>query len=103
VESDIRDNPAKSRFEMPLSVGALPVAYYKVENGRVSHAPHEGAATPTVRIAAGAWRFRSGATRWKKGDREVPLRVFLLRPTPRVWRTPRRLIEDGRPPTRTAL
>ena len=35
VESDIRDNPAMSRFEMPLGDGALAVAYYKVEDGRV--------------------------------------------------------------------
>ena len=40
--------------------------------------------------------FRSVATRWKKGDREVPLHVFLRRPTPGVRRTPRRLIEHGR-------
>lgn len=33
MESDIRDNPAMSRFEMPLGDGA--VAYYKVEDGRV--------------------------------------------------------------------
>jgi hypothetical protein len=35
VETDIRDNPAMSRFEMPLGDGALAVAYYKVEDGRV--------------------------------------------------------------------
>jgi hypothetical protein len=35
VESDIRDNPAMSRFEMPLGDGALAVAHYKLENGRV--------------------------------------------------------------------
>jgi len=35
VESDIRDNPAMSRFEMPLGDTALAVAYYKVEDGRV--------------------------------------------------------------------
>ena len=35
VESDIRDNPAMSRFEMPLGDGAPAVAYYKVEDGRV--------------------------------------------------------------------
>ena len=35
VESDIRDNPARSRFEMPLGDGALAVAYYKVEHGQV--------------------------------------------------------------------
>ena len=35
VESDIRDNPAMGRFEMPLGDGALAVAYYKVEDGRV--------------------------------------------------------------------
>ena len=34
MESDIRDNPAMSRFEMPLGDGALAVAYYKVEDGR---------------------------------------------------------------------
>ena len=28
--------------------------------------------------------FRSVATRWKKGDREAPLHVFLRRPTPRA-------------------
>ncbi|SIO64408.1 Predicted acetyltransferase, GNAT superfamily [Bradyrhizobium erythrophlei] len=35
VESDIRDNSAISRFEMPLSDGALAVACYKVEDGRI--------------------------------------------------------------------
>jgi predicted GNAT family acetyltransferase len=35
VESDIRDNPAMSQFEMPLGDGALAVVYYKVEDGRV--------------------------------------------------------------------
>ena len=35
MESDIRDNPSMSRFEMPLGDGALAVAYYKVEDGRI--------------------------------------------------------------------
>jgi predicted GNAT family acetyltransferase len=35
VESDFRDNSAISRFEMPIGDGALAVAYYKVEDGRV--------------------------------------------------------------------
>ena len=35
MENDIRDNPSMSRFEMPLGDGALAVAYYKVEDGRV--------------------------------------------------------------------
>ena len=35
MESDIRYNPAMSRFEMPLGDGALAVAYYKVEDVRV--------------------------------------------------------------------
>lgn len=35
MESDIRDNPAMSRFEMPRGKGALAVAYYKIEDGRV--------------------------------------------------------------------
>jgi predicted GNAT family acetyltransferase len=35
VESDIRDNPAMSRFEMPVGDGAIAVAYYRVEDGRV--------------------------------------------------------------------
>lgn len=35
VESDVRDNPAMSRFEMPLDGGAIAVAYYKVEDDRV--------------------------------------------------------------------
>ena len=35
MESDIRDNPAMSRFEMPLGDGALAVAYYRAEDGRV--------------------------------------------------------------------
>jgi hypothetical protein len=35
VESDIRDNPAMSRFEMSLGDDALAVAYYQVEDGRV--------------------------------------------------------------------
>lgn len=35
MESDIRDNPPMRRFEMSLGNGALAVAYYKVEDGRV--------------------------------------------------------------------
>ncbi len=35
MESDIRDNPAMGRSEMPLGDGALAVAYYKVEDRRV--------------------------------------------------------------------
>jgi predicted GNAT family acetyltransferase len=35
VGSDIRDNPAMRRFEMLVGDGALAVAYYKVEDGRV--------------------------------------------------------------------
>jgi predicted GNAT family acetyltransferase len=35
VESNVRDNPAMCRFEMPLGDGAIAVAYYKVEDGRV--------------------------------------------------------------------
>jgi hypothetical protein len=54
------------------------------------------AVRPGVWIAAGAWRFRSVATRREKSNREVPFHVFLRGPTPRVLRTPRRLIADGR-------
>ena len=32
MESDIRDNPSISRFEMSLGDGALAVVYYKVED-----------------------------------------------------------------------
>ncbi|WP_246252697.1 GNAT family N-acetyltransferase [Allomesorhizobium camelthorni] len=35
MASNIRDNTALSPFEMPLGGGALAVAYYKVEDGRV--------------------------------------------------------------------
>lgn len=35
MASDIRDNPALGRFEMPIGDNALAVAYYKVEDGRV--------------------------------------------------------------------
>jgi predicted GNAT family acetyltransferase len=35
VEDQIRDNPAMSRFEMPLGGNALAVSYYKVEDGRI--------------------------------------------------------------------
>ena len=36
MESEIRDNPSMSRFEMSLGDGALAVAYYKVEDGRIA-------------------------------------------------------------------
>src|SRR5262245_2490699 len=66
LESDIRDNPAMSRFEVPLGDDALAVAYYNVEDGRVvllhTEVPQE-LAGQGFRIAAGAWRFRSVATR----------------------------------------
>jgi len=91
LECDIRDNPAMSRFEMPLGDGALAVAYYKVEDGRVvllhTEVPQEPV-RPGIRIAIGAWRFRSVATRREKSDREVSFHVLLRRPTPRVRRTP---------------
>jgi hypothetical protein len=35
VESNIRDNPAMSRFEMLLGDGGLAVAYHKVDDGRL--------------------------------------------------------------------
>jgi predicted GNAT family acetyltransferase len=35
MESDVRDNPPMSRFELFLGDGALATAYYKVEDGRV--------------------------------------------------------------------
>ncbi|WP_407156615.1 GNAT family N-acetyltransferase [Bradyrhizobium sp. STM 3557] len=45
MESEVRDNPAMSRFEMPLGNGALAVTYYKIEDGRVvllhTEVPHE--------------------------------------------------------------
>jgi hypothetical protein len=98
VESDIRDNPAMTRLEMPLSDGALADAYYKVENGRVvllhTEVPQELSGMGYgSRLAHGV--FRSVATRREKSDREVTLHVFLRRPTHRVRRTPRWLIEDG--------
>jgi uncharacterized protein len=34
VGSEVRDNPAMSRFEMPVGEGGLAVAYYKVDGGR---------------------------------------------------------------------
>jgi hypothetical protein len=33
VESDIQDNPSRSRFEMPLGDGTLAVADYKKTDG----------------------------------------------------------------------
>jgi predicted GNAT family acetyltransferase len=35
VDGEIRDNPAMSRFELPLGDDAIAVAYYKVEDDRV--------------------------------------------------------------------
>lgn len=32
---EIKDNPEKHRFELPLEGGALAVSYYKEEDGRV--------------------------------------------------------------------
>jgi hypothetical protein len=88
-----------SRFEMPLGYGTLAVAYYKVEDGRVvllhTEVPQEFV-RPRVRITAGAWRFRSIATRREKSDREVPLHVFLRGPAPRVRCAPRWLTADRR-------
>ena len=54
MESDIRDNPAMSRFEMPLGDGALAVAYYKVEDGPVVLLHTEVPQKLWVRIAIGA-------------------------------------------------
>lgn len=35
MENNVRDNTAMSRFELPLDGGAVAVAYYKVEDGRI--------------------------------------------------------------------
>lgn len=35
MDEQVRDNPAMSRFEMPIGEGAVAVSYYKVEDGRV--------------------------------------------------------------------
>jgi hypothetical protein len=35
MDSQIRDNKAMSRYEMPLGGDALAVSYYKVEEGRI--------------------------------------------------------------------
>jgi len=35
MDEQVRDNPAMSRFEMPLTGGAVAAAYYKIEVGRV--------------------------------------------------------------------
>ena len=99
MESDIRDNPAMSRFEMPLVDGALAVAYYKVEDGRVvllhTEVPQELSGLGYgSRLARGV--FETLRRDGKKGSREVPLHVRLRRPAPRVRRTSRRLIADER-------
>jgi hypothetical protein len=51
-------------------------AYYMVEDGPVvllhTKVPQE-LSEPGVRIAIGAYRPRSVATRWENGDHEVPL------------------------------
>jgi hypothetical protein len=52
------------------------------------------AAAPGIRIAIGAWRFRSVAKRREKSDREVPLYVLLHRPASRIRRAPRWLTEE---------
>ena len=90
MESDIRDNPAMSRFEMLLGDGAFAVAYYKVEDGRVvllhTEVPQKLSGLGYgSRLAHGVFV----ATRREKSDREVPLHVFLRRPALRVRRAPR--------------
>jgi len=104
VESDIRDNPVMSRFEMPLGDSALEVADYKVEDGRVvllhTEVPQELSGLGYgSRLAHGvfqALRLPSVATRREKSDREVPLYVFLRGPAPQVRRAPRWLAADRR-------
>ena len=98
MESDIRDNSAMSRFEMPVGEGAIAVAYYKVEDGRVvllhTEVPQELSGLGYgSRLAHGVFE----ALR-RDGKRVIalPFHVFLRRPTPRVRRTPWRLIADGR-------
>ena len=60
---------------------------------RIASARRDDAGRPAKgTMAAGARRFRSVRTRWKR----VPLSCYSSRPTARVRRTPRRLIEDGR-------
>jgi hypothetical protein len=45
MDEEIQDNPAMSRFEMPIGEDALAVSYYKIEDGRVvllhTEVPHE--------------------------------------------------------------
>jgi uncharacterized protein len=35
MDEAIQDNPAMSRFEMPIGEDALAASYYKIEDGRV--------------------------------------------------------------------
>jgi len=89
VESDIRDNPAMSRFEMPLGDGALAVAYYKVEDGRVvllhTEVPQERSGLRYgSRLAHGvfeAWRAGSMARGWKRVIAKFP---FMSSDVPRL-------------------
>ena len=98
MENDIRDNPAMTRFEMPLYDSARsqsPTTRSKtVASSSSTEVPQE-----LFGLGYGSrlahWRFRSVATRREKSDREEPLHFLLRRPAPRVRRTPRQLIADG--------
>ena len=86
------------RFEMPLGVSALAVAYYKVEDGRVvllhTEVPQELSGLGYgSRLAHGVFE----ALR-RDGKRVIAKCPFMssYAPAPRVRRTPRRLIADGR-------
>ena len=35
MQSEVRDNAAQHRFELPIDGEAMAVAYYKIEDGRV--------------------------------------------------------------------
>jgi len=98
VESDIRDNPAMSRFEMPLGDGALAVAYYKVEDGRLvllhTEVPQELSGLGYgSRLAHGVFE---ALRRDGKRVNATALSCPPTRPDTPNTRTPRRLIADGR-------
>ncbi|MGX9430229.1 MULTISPECIES: GNAT family N-acetyltransferase [Bradyrhizobium] len=94
MESDVRDNPAMTRFEMFLGDGALAVAYYKIEDGRVvllhTEVPQELSGLGYgSRLAHGV--FEALRRDGKRVIAKCPLMSSYAARHP-----PRRLIADGR-------
>lgn len=91
MQGDIRNNPAMSRFELPLRDGALAVPYYRTDDGRFVLLHTE--VPPDFWGREYGPRLAPGVFEALRHDRKrVIAKVDLPRPAPRIRCAPLRLI-----------